>query len=87
MNSVCFVILLVVRLKAELVDLSHTLDENARNWPIKGFKRYNHPTLTVCMLSYILIIIFSLLIMIFKPFKQNFLHSEALISLITIMII
>lgn len=39
--------LLITSIKAELVDLSHTLDENARNWPIKGFKQYNHSTLVV----------------------------------------
>ena len=39
--------ILIVGPEAELVDLSHTLDKNANNWPIKGFKRYNHTNLTV----------------------------------------
>ena len=48
LKTILITTLLVLRLQAELVDLSHTLDENARNWPIKGYKRYNHSTLVEC---------------------------------------
>jgi len=40
-------ILLVARVRAELVDLSHTLDENARNWPVKGFTPFKHSVLAL----------------------------------------
>ena len=45
--------ILIVGPEAELVDLSHTLDKNANNWPIKGFKQYNHTNLTVGKCRYI----------------------------------
>ena len=31
---------------AELVDLSHPMDENARNWPLPGYKRFKLTTLS-----------------------------------------
>ena len=31
--------------KSVLVDLSHVLDSNARNWPIEGYKKYSLSTL------------------------------------------
>ena len=39
------VMLTTAAVSGVLVDLSHPMDENSRNWPIDGFKRYKLTTL------------------------------------------